>query len=139
MNLVLCFSVLLGAVACGGSGGTDEPGGGSSALVTNVKSEASMLLTPGGDYRITATGAEQTDILVMEGSKTFECAITRLSTSWFRFAVPNEIVDGKYTLTLRRGEQTQELFTTNVTVQSGSSHAGRLYPEPVQMVSDRIP
>ena len=118
LNILLCLAVLAGAVACGGSGGTDEPGGGSSALVTNVKSEASMLLNPGGDYRITATGAEQTDILVMEGSKTFECAITRLSTSWFRFAVPNEIVDGKYTLTLRRGEQTQELFTTNVTVQS---------------------
>ena len=118
MNLVLCFSVLLGAVACGGSEGTDNPGSGNGTLVTNVKAEASMLLNPGGDYRITATGAEQTDILVMKGSKTFECEITRLSTSWFRFAVPNDIDDGRYTLSLRRGENTQELFATNVTVQS---------------------
>jgi hypothetical protein len=118
LNLVLSIAVLLGAVACGSSNGTDEPGSGNGTFVTAVKSEASMLLTPGADYRITATGAEQTDILVMEGSKTFECAITRLSTSWFRFAVPQDIVDGRYTLKLRRGEQIQELFATNVTVQS---------------------
>ncbi|MBQ9137794.1 MAG: calcineurin-like phosphoesterase C-terminal domain-containing protein [Alistipes sp.] len=117
VRLILSVAVLIGAVACGGSGGTDEPGG-NSAIVTDVKAEASMLLSPGGDYRITATGAQQSDILIMEGKSTFECAIVRLSTSWFRFAVPENITDGRYNLSIRRGEQTQELFTTNVTVQS---------------------
>ena len=77
-----------------------------------------MLLVAGSDYRIMATGAQQSDILVMEGSKTFECAIVRLSTTWFCFAVPQDITYGKYNLSIRRGEQTQQLFTTTVTVQS---------------------
>lgn len=115
VKLIFSIAVLCGAVACGSSQGADS---GSATIVTDVKAEASMLLSPGGDYRITATGAQQSDILVMSGSKTFECAIVRLGTSWFRFAVPEEIVDGKYTLSLRRDEQTQELFATNVTVQS---------------------
>ena len=116
VKLILSIAVLLGAVACGGSEGTDEPS--ASAIVTDVQPEAAMLLVAGSDYRIMATGAQQSDILVMEGSKTFECAIVRLSTTWFRFAVPQDITDGKYNLSIRRGEQTQQLFTTTVTVQS---------------------
>ena len=114
VKLILSVAVLLGVVACGS---TEGPNGGSDVLVTNVEAQASMLLSPGSDYRIMATGAQQDDILVMAGSKTFECAVVRLSTTWFRFAVPENIVAGRYTLSLRRGEQTQELFATNVTVQ----------------------
>lgn len=117
LNFILSIVLLLGSVACTGGTGTGEPGG-ETAIVTDVQAEASMLLTPGGDYRIMAAGAEQSDILLMKGSKTFECAITRLSATWFRFAVPQDITAGKYTLSICRGERTQELFTTNVTVQS---------------------
>ena len=120
VNFILSIVMLLGSVACTGGTGTDEPGG-QTAIVTDVQAEATMLLTAGGDYRIMAAGAEQTDIILMKGSKTFECAITRLSATWFRFAVPSDITDGKYTLSICRGEQTQELFTTNVTVQSVST------------------
>lgn len=116
LNFILSIVLLLGSVACTNPAGPDTPG--DTAIVTNVQAEASMLLTPESDYRIMATGAEQSDILIMAGSKTFECAITRLSGTWFRFAVPKDITAGKYTLSIRRGERVQELFTTNVTVQS---------------------
>ena len=116
LNFILSIVLLLGSVACTDPAGTDTPG--DTAIVTNVQAEASMLLTPGGDYRIMASGAEQTDIILMEGSKSFECAITRLSATWFRFAVPQDITAGKYTLSIRRDDRTQELFATNVTVQS---------------------
>lgn len=116
LNFILSIVLLLGSVACTDPAGTDTPG--DTAIVTNVQAEASMLLTPGGDYRIMASGAEQTDIILMEGSKSFECAITRLSATWFRFAVPQDIIAGKYTLSIRRDDRTQELFATNVTVQS---------------------
>jgi hypothetical protein len=116
LNFILSIVLLLGSVACTNPAGPDTPG--DTAIVTNVQAEASMLLTPESDYRIMATGAEQSDIIIMAGSKTFECAITRLSGTWFRFAVPKDITAGKYTLSIRRGERVQELFTTNVTVQS---------------------
>lgn len=116
LNFILSIVLFLGSVACTDPAGTDTPG--ATTIVTNVQAEASMLLTPGGDYRIMASGAEQSDIILMEGSKSFECAITRLSATWFRFAVPQDITAGRYTLSIRRDDRTQELFTTNVTVQS---------------------
>ena len=115
VKLILSVAILLGVASCG-----TEPGGsngGDSVLVTNVQPEATMLLQAGKDYRIMATGAQQDDILLLEGPKTYECAMARLSTTWFRFAVPEDIVAGKYSFTLRRGEQTQFLFSATVTVQ----------------------
>lgn len=118
VKLFLSILFLIGAVACGGSGGTDTPGEENQAIVTAVEAQSSMLLTQGGDHRIMATGAQASDIIIMEGSKNYECAIVRVSETWFRFAVPDGLTDGRYELSIRRGEQVQSLFTTTVTVQN---------------------
>lgn len=118
VKLILSIAVLIGAVACAGSEGTDEPGTGGSAILTSVESQASMLLTAGADHRIMAKGAEQGDVILLDGNKDFECEVVKISTTWFRFAVPQDIVDGKYNISIRRGEKTQNLFATNITVQS---------------------
>lgn len=127
LKLTLIVAVLFGIVACGGSGGADEPGGDkpvtpAGKIIIEPTVEANMSLIPGEERNIRAkdaSAAKTTDVLVLKGNKTFECAITKVSNTYFKFRVPSELVDGTYKLIITRGSEiSQELFTSKITCQA---------------------
>lgn len=128
LKLTLIVAVMLGIAACGGSGGADEPGGGdkpvtpAGKIIVDPQVEANMSLIPGEERNIRAkdaSAAKTTDVLVLKGSKTFECTITKVSNTYFKFRVPSDLVDGTYKLIITRGNEiSQELFTSKITCQA---------------------
>ncbi|MBQ7856468.1 MAG: calcineurin-like phosphoesterase family protein [Alistipes sp.] len=118
-SLILSVAIVFGIASCG----PDPVGGGddqTTTLVTNVVAPSSMVVTAGKTHNIQAAGANKdTDVLVLSNAEhTYECEVTAVTSKYVQFRVPGDFVEGTYTFTLRRGEQTQELFTVKVQVQS---------------------
>lgn len=126
LKLTLIIAVMLGVAACGGDSGTsDDPGNNptpSGKLIIEPTAEANMALIPGEERNIRAkdaSAAKTSDVLVLKGSKTFNCEITKVSNTYFKFRVPTDLVDGTYKLIITRGEEIQqELFTAKITCQA---------------------
>ena len=121
LSLILSTAIVFGIVSCdtdpvGGEGGQ----GGNVTLVTDVVAPSSMVVTLGKTYNIQAAGANKaTDVIVISNADhTYECPVTATTSKYAQFRVPTDFVAGTYTFSLRRGEQTQELFTVKVQVQS---------------------
>lgn len=119
LSLILSTAIVFGIVSCG----TDPVGGEGGqvvTLVTDVVAPSSMVVTVGKTQNIQAAGANKaTDVIVISNAEhTYECPVTATTSKYAQFRVPTDIVDGTYTFTLRRGEQTQELFTVKVLVQT---------------------
>ena len=121
LSLILSTAIVFGIVSCGTDPVGGEGGqGGNVALVTDVVAPSSMVVTLGKTYNIQAAGANKaTDVIVISNAEhTYECPVTATTSKYAQFRVPTDFVAGTYTFSLRRGEQTQMLFTVKVQVQS---------------------
>lgn len=129
IKYILSMVLMLAVVACGSDAGTNPdpdptPGGQQGGdFITVVTPETQLMVTAGGESNIrNAKGAKTTDVLILEGTKTFECEIVRAEATWFKFRVPSDLTDGRYTLSVRRGDYVQKLYAVNITVQSISTY-----------------
>lgn len=127
IKYILSMVMMLAVAACGSDAGTgpeqpDDPTP-SGNFITISSQESSLMVTAGGESNIRgAAGAKTTDVLILEGASTFECEIVRAEATWFKFKVPSNLVDGRYTMSVRRGEQVQKLYALQITVQSISTN-----------------
>ena len=120
LSLILSTAIVFGIVSCGTDPVGGDGGSQSVVLVTDVVAPSSMVVTVGKTQNIQAAGANKaTDIIVISNAEhTYECPVTATTSKYVQFRVPADIVEGTYTFSLRRGEQTQELFTVKVQVIS---------------------
>lgn len=130
-------AVLAGFAGCTKSDTGDTPP--TSTILTDIGGLQSRRLTLGGEGIMIAKGAQMTDVLTMAGSgKSYECAITSVSEKMFKFRVPSEKMTSgaTYTFTIKRGEQSQEIgsyqlsfasFSPNVPDDKKSTLRGMVY------------
>lgn len=130
-------AVLAGFAGCTKSDTGDTPP--TSTILTDIGGLQSRRLTLGGEGIMIAKGAQTTDVLTMAGSgKSYECAITSVSEKMFKFRVPSEKMTSgaTYTFTIKRGEQSQEIgsyqlsfasFSPNVPDDKKSTLRGMVY------------
>lgn len=151
--VVLTIGALLaGFAGCTKSDTGDNPP--ASEILTDIGGLQSRRLALGGEGIMIAAGAQTTDILIMEGSgKSYECAITSVGEKMFKFRVPSEKMTSgaTYKFTIRRGEQSQEIgsyqlsfvsFSPDVPDDKKSTLRGMVYCEekgvPDVLVTDGV-
>jgi glycerophosphoryl diester phosphodiesterase len=69
----------------------------------------------GGTYNIVGRGFEKGDkVELQSGTNTFTCATT-IADGRIKIAIPTNFVSGEYSMTLLRGEESEEIGTANLT------------------------
>lgn len=117
--VVLSIGALLaGFAGCTKDDGPNDPTGGN--ILTDITGLQSRLLTLGSEAVMVAKGAQLTDVLNMAGDgKSYDCEITSVGESSFRFRVPSESMKNtEYTFTIKRGTQSQVIGKWSLTFRS---------------------
>ena len=122
-KLIFAVAIITGLWACGDSNSTDEPTPEKpkpGVILSNVTAKSSVLCAIGDEVSITASGAQQTDVIVLKnGNTALDCEISTVSEKSFKFVVPEGVVTGtKYNVSIRRDEATQSLFDMTIYLQS---------------------
>lgn len=112
----------------------DDP---SSTILTNIGGLQSRLFTLNGEAVMVASGAQLTDVITMTGTNTYDCEITSVGETNFKFRVPGDLVGGEYSFSIKRGETVQNIggpwtiavraFNPNVPDDGKSSLRGMVY------------
>ncbi len=115
----------------------DKPNNDNTSILTNISGLQSRLFTLNGEAVMVASGAELTDVIIMTGGKTYNCEITSVGETSFKFRVPEDLVGGEYSFSIKRGDKVQEIggpwtiairsFNPNVPDDGKSSLRGMVY------------
>ena len=62
------------------------------------------MFTLNGEAVMVASGAQLTDVITMTGTNTYDCEITSVGETNFKFRVPGDLVGGEYSFSIKRGE-----------------------------------
>ncbi len=98
--------------------GPDDPNQGSTSILTDIGGLQSRLFTLNSEAVMVASGAQMTDVIVMTGSKTYNCEITSVGERSFKFRVPGDLVAGEYAFSIKRGETVQSIGSWRISVKA---------------------
>lgn len=119
MRKLLLFSASAFLLVCGCSknSGTQEEAGANNLEITGITIPADIKAKNGDEITCWAKGLLETDMLVLTGtSESFETSIMILDQSKFSFIIPDGLKTGAYDVTVKRGDKTQKLGTTYISI-----------------------
>lgn len=97
-------------------------------MVTDIIFMSGLPLAVGGKYTLGGDGFQQGDLLLIKSSATGALYTVSLTPTdgGCTFVIPDGMQSGNYSLTLQRGNRTQLLGTTQLTVSSSITHGMRV-------------
>ena len=115
-NNILVFVLLSVSFACS-DGSDDTVSGIEGNMISNIYIEKTMMLHENKNVTILGKGFRMGDILVFEAEAgKYDISLSEVEDSYVSFSVPASVVDGLYTIWLKRGERTEKLGTTTLKV-----------------------
>jgi len=112
--LIIVFSLL--SFACGDQDNNPEVTVNGN-MISDVYIEQTMMLYENKNVTILGKGFKSGDILVLEsGAGKYTTSLSDINANYASFYVPENLSDGKYNISVKRGERLQLLGTTIIKV-----------------------